>query len=78
MKKKKAVRKHGVYVNLQMFDLAKSGSAMGFEIYANSKKLGSIEIGRGSFTWYGKGRKKYGSLSWTEFARQMNKLFYSE
>lgn len=78
MKKKKAIRRHGVYTNLQMFDLAKAGSAMEFEIYANEEKLGTIVIGRGSFTWYGKGRQKMKRFNWTQFAREMDKLSYGE
>jgi hypothetical protein len=78
MKKKKAIKKHGVYANLQMFEMPKAGSAMEFEIFASNKKLGTIEIGRGSFTWYGKNRRKWKSFSWTDFAKEMDKLCYGE
>lgn len=78
MRKKKAIKKHSVWANLQVVELAKAGSAVDFEIYSDNEKLGSITIGRGSFTWYGKGRQTGKSFSWTRFAKEMDELCYGE
>ena len=76
MKKKATVRKHTVRARMQVLELTKSGSSMDFEIFANSEKLGTIIIGRGSLTWYGKSRKTGKVFSWTEFAKLMDESTY--
>lgn len=75
-KKKKAVRKHSVWANMQVVELAKAGSAMDLEIYAGKEKLGRIVIGRGSFTWFGKGRQNGVRVNWSKFAKMMDEYCY--
>lgn len=78
MRKKKAVKKHTVWANVQVVELSKAGSAMDFEIYHGKEKLGTIVIGRGSFTWYGKGKQKGKRISWSRFTEIMDEYCYRE
>ena len=48
-KKKTLERKHRVKARLQVEELAKAGSALYLDIFADEEKIGTIEIGRGSF-----------------------------
>ena len=70
-------KKHTVRANVQILDLTKAGSSMDFEIFANDEKIGTIIIGRGSLTWYGRNRKHGKTLSWSEFAEMMDERSYS-
>lgn len=78
MKMKKAVKKHSVCANLQVVELTKAGSAVEFEIFADKEKLGTIVIGRGSFTWYGKKKQIGKRFNWSTFAKKMDDLCYGE
>lgn len=73
-----ADKRHTVKAKVKIPELAKSGASMSFEIYAEGKKLGTIIIGQGSFTWYGKKRTNRGKLDWTRFAEFMDTHFYGE
>ncbi|MDQ3908471.1 MAG: hypothetical protein M3268_09015 [Acidobacteriota bacterium] len=76
VRKKRAVRKHTVKAHLQVFEFTRAGTSMDFEIFAGGEKIGTIVIGRGSFTWRGKSRKHTKTFSWTEFARLMDAQSY--
>ena len=79
MVRKKAVRKkHVVHANMQVLELARAGSSIDFEIYANKEKIGHIVIGRGSFTWRGRNRQKEKRFSWTRFSELMDREVYGE
>jgi hypothetical protein len=78
MKKKRIVRKHTVRANVQILDLTKAGSSMDFEIYAEGEKIGTIIIGRGSLTWYGRNRQIGKRLSWSRFAQLMDDNLYDK
>jgi hypothetical protein len=75
-KKKRTVRKHTVRANVQITDLTKAGSSIDFEIYAEGEKIGTIILGRGSLTWYGKKRQHGKRLSWSRFAQLMDEFAY--
>ena len=75
-KSKRTVRKHTVKANVQILDLTKAGSSMDFEIYAEGEKIGTIVIGRGSLTWFGKKRQHGKRLSWSRFAQLMDDHAY--
>ena len=47
-----------------------------WEIFADGEKIGTIVIGRGSLTWYGKNRQKGKRLSWSRFAELMDRFSY--
>ncbi len=78
MRKKRTVKKHTVWANVQVVELSKAGSAMEFHIYSGKNKLGTIIIGRGSFTWYGKKKQTGERFSWTRFARIMDEYCYGD
>jgi hypothetical protein len=73
---KRTERKHTVKANVQILDLTKAGSSMEFEIYAEREKIGTIILGRGSLTWYGKKRQHGKRLSWSRFAQLMDEHVY--
>lgn len=75
-RKKSTVKKHTVKANVQILDLTKSGSSIDFEIYADKEKIGTIILGRGSLTWYGKKRQHGKRLSWSRFAQLMDEFAY--
>jgi hypothetical protein len=76
MKKKPRERKHRVKAYLQVEELAKAGSALYLDIFADQEKIGRVEIGRGSFTWYGGNRKIGRRISWSTFAQLLDEHCY--
>jgi hypothetical protein len=74
--KRRARRKHEVKAALSNFDLAKAGSSLNLQIYANQEKIGEMEVGRGSLYWYGRGRHKSKRIDWSKFAAMMDSLAY--
>ena len=74
--KRGAKRKHGVKASLQVPQLAKAGSSLKLNIYADRQKIGELVVGRGSLYWYGRNRQKRKRISWTRFAETMNELAY--
>jgi len=78
MSKKRTRRKHSVRADMQFLELARAGSSIEFAIYADKEKIGRIIIGRGSFAWYGRNRKKGRRFSWTRFAQLMDKAVYAQ
>jgi hypothetical protein len=71
MRRKRVKRKHSVRAELQIMELSKSGTSITLEIFADKEKLGTLIIGRGSMTWYGKKWKNGRYLSWPAFASKM-------
>ena len=63
---------------LQVEELAKAGSALYLDIFADEEKIGTIEIGRGSFIWWGGKRKKRRKISWSNFAELLDRYFYDQ
>ncbi len=63
---------------MQVLELTRAGSSMTFEVFSQSEKIGTIVMGRGSFSWWGKGRQTGKRLSWTAFAKLLNKRCYGE
>ena len=76
MKKRKRERKHRVKAHLKVEELAKAGSALELEIFADQEKIGTVSIGRGSFTWFGKNREKGKRISWSRFAQMLDEECY--
>jgi hypothetical protein len=77
-KRKRKKVTHRVTGDLRLVELTRAGSALYLEILQDDRKLGTIEIGQGSFTWYGPNRRKPYSWSWTRFAELMNREAYDE
>ena len=78
MARRKAARKHEVKAELANLELAKAKSALNLQIFANSEKLGELEIGQGSLYWYGRNRQKSKRINWSKFADMMDRLAYGE
>jgi hypothetical protein len=76
MKKKPLSRRYRVKASVQMLELTRAGSSMQFEIFGLRGKLGSITIGRGSFTWVGshKRKRKTRRINWARFAKMMDDM----
>lgn len=55
---------HQVRASMQVVELNRVDAAVELEVYSDSEKLGTIQIGRGSFRWKGRGRQDFNSLSW--------------
>jgi acetyl-CoA carboxylase carboxyltransferase component len=75
-KKKTLERKHRVKARLQVEELAKAGSALYLDIFAEDERIGRIIIGRGSFIWWGGKRKSRRKISWSDFADLLDRYFY--
>src|SRR5262249_16304197 len=78
MRKQSSVRKHEVKADLSNFELVKARSSLRLRIYANTEKIGELEIGRGSLYWYGSGRHCSKRIGCPRFAHMMNSLAYPE
>jgi len=74
-KAKRTVRKHSVSASVQIHELTKAGTSIDFEIFSEAEKIGTIVIGRGSLTWFGRKRRKSIELSWTRFAKLMDEQY---
>ena len=70
-------KKHEVKVKLQVVELTRAGSGLYLEISSEGERLGTIEIGRGSFGWRkGRGRGQFRRVDWTTFAEWINQKLY--
>lgn len=70
--------KHKVKASMKVLELNNAGSSMSMEIFSGAHKLGEIVLGRGSITWFGKGRKKGKRIRWTKFAEIMDGYAYGD
>jgi hypothetical protein len=69
-------KKHEVKVKVQVLELSKAGSGVTLEISSEGERLGTIEIGHGSFGWRkGRGKSGFSRVDWTTFAKRAHKLF---
>lgn len=75
---KRTPRAHRVTGTLENIDLTKASTALTLKLEHKSGKLGELEIGRGSVTWYGRNRRNGVSWTWTEFAAFMEKHGYGD
>ena len=77
MKKGKPTKErvHRVKCAMNVVELPKAGASMKLTIYADGEVIGTIDIGRGSFTWRGSKRQNAYKWSWTEFAKLMNENY---
>lgn len=78
MNKRSTNQVHAVKVSIKNVELTKLGTATRLEIYANEQKIGELMIGRGSLSWYGRGRQKGKRIDWSKFAEMMDYLAYGD
>jgi hypothetical protein len=76
MPKKARSRKYTVRASLNVLELTRAGSSLYLQLYANQRKLGDLEIGRGSMYWTGARRQRSKRIPWSKFAEIMNELAY--
>ncbi len=76
--RRKRPAKHVVQATVLNIDLAKARSALRLEVFARGAKIGELEVGRGSFFWYGRSRHKSKRIGWSRFAEMMDKLAYGD
>ncbi len=69
-------RKHEVLAGIDNIELVRARSSLHLTILADGVKIGQLEIGQGSFFWWGKNRRKSKRLDWSRFAEKMNELAY--
>jgi hypothetical protein len=67
---------HRVTGNLNLVELTKAGSALTLQVYQKNRKLGTIVIGQGSFSWFGHNRRHEKEWSWSAFAKLMDQEAY--
>jgi hypothetical protein len=66
-----STKKYEVMASLKNVELVKAGSALTLEITDGGTVLGKLEIGSGSFFWYGANKKKGKQMDWKKFAEMM-------
>jgi hypothetical protein len=70
--------KHEVKARIHMPVLAKAGSSLKLQLYADGEKIGEMHIGRGSLFWWGRHRHTRKRVDWSKFAQLMDGLAYTE
>jgi hypothetical protein len=65
---KRTKRRHHVRASVQVGSLTKAGTSIDLEVFAANEKIGTLVIGRGSITWYGRKWRNGRSWSWSRFA----------
>lgn len=71
-----APRKHEVHAQLNVPRLARAGSSLELEIFAEGEKIGTLELGRGSLFWRGGKRIRRKKIEWSRFAEMMDEIAY--
>ena len=74
MKRKRGVRKHTVKAAVDNIDLTKAGSSIRLEIHAAGDKIGTVEIGFGSFALVRPIQAKPKRIPWSKLAAWMEEL----
>jgi len=78
MAKRKYQRQHTVRASLNVLELTRAGSSLNLQLFSGGRKLGELEIGRGSVYWTGARKQKSRRIRWSRFAEVMNELAYDE
>ena len=78
MPRREVNRKHEVRAGLSNFQLAKARSALMLRIYSRGRKVGELQVGRGSLYWWGKYKQTSKRVNWSKFTEMMNRLAYGD
>lgn len=78
LRRPRSRRKYRVRAELENFELAKARSALTLQIYSRGKKVGELQVGRGSVYWWGARRQNEKRIGWGRFAEMMDRLAYGE
>ena len=68
-------KKHSVKANLQVMELTRTGSAITLEVFCDESKIGTIEIGQGSFGWRPAKWKSFKKRNWSDFEAFMRQYW---
>jgi hypothetical protein len=71
-----STRKHEVKAALRNVELVKAKCSLRLTVFAEGKKIGELQIGRGSLFWWGHRRKLAKRIGWSKFAEMMDRLAY--
>jgi hypothetical protein len=73
---RKRQRVFQVTCDMSVEGVTRAGSSINLTIKQEGKKLGEIQLGRGSLTWIGKwkGHDKSRRFPWDKFAETMNRI----
>ena len=78
MAKRQYQRRYTVRASLDVLELTRAGSSLNLQLFSGGRKLGELEIGRGSVYWTGARKQKSRRIRWSRFAEVMNELAYGE
>jgi hypothetical protein len=78
MAKRKYQRRYTVRASLNVLELTRPRSSLNLQLFSGGRKLGELEIGRGSVYWMGARKQKSRRIRWSRFAEVMNELAYGE
>jgi len=53
MARRRYQRRHTVRASLDVLELTRAGSSLNLQLFSGGRKLGELEIGRGSVYWTG-------------------------
>lgn len=66
--------RYAVNVSLKAWDIAKAGAAIKLVVSDRDGRLGTIEIGQGSFCWRNARARRVKRLTWTQLADKLDQL----
>lgn len=73
---RKATARYKVNMAMQVWDLAKTGSAVTIKVREHGKLLGTIEIGQGSFRWMpAHGKLGLKRIPWSKLHKALNQYY---
>lgn len=72
--KGKQKQRYKVNVAMQAWDLAKAGAAITLTVRNKGEKLGTIEIGQGTFGWKGSYGHDFKRIPWRRLADKLNEF----
>jgi hypothetical protein len=75
---RKRQKVHSVRAKLSVQHLSKAGSSLNLQVFAEGRKIGELEIGRGSLYWWGRSRHTRKRIAWSKFAEMMDALAYGD
>jgi hypothetical protein len=72
MPRKPTSQRHSVTVSVKnQLQLSKAGSALIFDVRDDGRRIGQIEIGRGSAIWWPRNAQIGKRVNWQNFAKAM-------
>jgi len=78
VKKRHVHRRHTVQAEIRNFQLAKATSALTLKIYSRGRRVGELQVGRGSLFWWGAHKQNGKRLRWGQLAELLNELAYGK